>query len=409
MKQQRNDKTRAAGLLLAAAALPLTPLAAQTGGTLPITVDPASSPAAAATGAADQAVTMEPIVNTEPSGNEPDLAEPAAASARPAAREESRPRSARAAPSPAPPPAAAPAEAPATVPEAPVTVPIAAMPSPVPPAQPRPEPQAAPSPTTVVNEVQRRGTTFYPWLIGMVVLVGALALIFLRTRRRSDAQLAHSDLQLVMPTGSAPSPFAPSPAIAAIVAPPDFEDQDMTEPSTAEPVQEAAPVAATPDRAVRNGRPALQLLMRPVRAGVTEADARVDFELIVDNRGSAPVRDVRVAIWLVPAGSVNGARREIVPTETAAAARLEEVDPGRAELIESSVALATTEIDSDAVLPIVVAEARYRLRDGREECASAKFAVGVPLENELARFDLEHPSGMHENVVARPVEELEHA
>jgi len=38
---------------------------------------------------------------------------------------------------------------------------------------------------------------------------------------------------------------------------------------------------------------------------------------------------------------------------------------------------------------------------------AAFFAVGVPWEGELAHFDIENPSGLHEGVEARPLCEPE--
>ncbi len=57
----------------------------------------------------------------------------------------------------------------------------------------------------------------------------------------------------------------------------------------------------------------------------------------------------------------------------------------------------------------MVAEARYRLSDGSEGRTSAAFAVGVPWEGQLAHFDVENPSGLHEGVEAWPLGESEKA
>jgi hypothetical protein len=79
------------------------------------------------------------------------------------------------------------------------------------------------------------------------------------------------------------------------------------------------------------------------------------------------------------------------------------LDAGQAQTIETSVALPTSGVEGDSVLPVVVADARYRLPDGSEGRTSASFAVGVPVEGELAHFDMENPSGLHDDVEARPV------
>jgi hypothetical protein len=73
--------------------------------------------------------------------------------------------------------------------------------------------------------------------------------------------------------------------------------------------------------------------------------------------------------------------------------------------MEASVALPTADVEGDAVLPVVVADARYRLPDGSEGRTSASFAVGVPDGEELAHFGIDNPSGLHEGVVAKPLGE----
>ena len=73
------------------------------------------------------------------------------------------------------------------------------------------------------------------------------------------------------------------------------------------------------------------------------------------------------------------------------------------------VALSTEKVEGDAVLPVVVADARYLLPDGSEGRTSATFAVGVPDGEELAHFAVDNPSGLNEGVVAKPLGEMEKA
>ena len=54
-----------------------------------------------------------------------------------------------------------------------------------------------------------------------------------------------------------------------------------------------------------------------------------------------------------------------------------------------------------SVLVVVVADARYRLPDGREGRTSASFAVGLPNGDGLEPFAVEVPSGLYEDVEAR--------
>jgi hypothetical protein len=85
------------------------------------------------------------------------------------------------------------------------------------------------------------------------------------------------------------------------------------------------------------------------------------------------------------------------------------IDAGAAQKIETSVNLPMGQTHGDAVLPVVVAEARYRLPDGTEGRTSASFAVGVPDGEELAHFAIHNPSGLHEGVEARALGEPERA
>ena len=56
----------------------------------------------------------------------------------------------------------------------------------------------------------------------------------------------------------------------------------------------------------------------------------------------------------------------------------------------------------DAVLPVVVADARYRLPDGSEGRTSASFAVGMSVgEERLEPFPADRTSGLLENAEAR--------
>ncbi|HEX9932421.1 MAG TPA: hypothetical protein VGB08_06215 [Allosphingosinicella sp.] len=156
---------------------------------------------------------------------------------------------------------------------------------------------------------------------------------------------------------------------------------------------------------VHAGRPALDLDLRPRRAGVRGADAIVEFELALGNKGDAPARHVRVATWLFPSAVAQPADTQRALIEGGAAAggkaALPTLDPGSAETIDSSLSLPTAGVAGDEVLPVVLAEARYTLPDGSEERTTASFEVGVPAAGDLAWFAIDNPSGLHEDVVAR--------
>jgi Meckel syndrome type 1 protein len=170
--------------------------------------------------------------------------------------------------------------------------------------------------------------------------------------------------------------------------------------------EDSAPVAAA--AAPAEGCPEIDLRMRPVRAGVEGDGARVEFELTVDNIGAVPAQDVRVSTWMLAAGSSEAEQMLIAPAGQADTPPVT-LAPGEARTMEASVGLPTSEVDGDAVLPVVVADVTHRLPDGTTAHATARFAVGVPDGEELAHFSIDNPSGLHEGVVARELGEMERA
>ena len=166
-----------------------------------------------------------------------------------------------------------------------------------------------------------------------------------------------------------------------------------------EPTVAAAAAAAT---AAETGRPWIDFEIRPVRAGVGEDEAVVEFEMTVGNSGSVTARDVRVSTWLFAAGSPEESEMErmLIERPTDSGQPGVTIDPGNGRKIETAVAMPRAGLQ-DSILPVVVADVRYRLPDGSEGRTSASFEVGVPVEGELAHFDVEHPSGLHEGVEAR--------
>lgn len=368
MKHQSPSLARAAALLLAAAALPSTALIAQE------TAPPADPPVAETTTPPPDATTSIPPpvapapVEAETADPAPPVSE-AEATPAPAPRTVTRRTTTRTVSRA---PAAVAVPAPIAVAPAPVTTlpPADAVPLPPPVAQtPPPEilPETGPAPVATTVETGDSRDSILPWLLAGLLLVGALAFFALRRRRRTDV---YDDV------------YEEAPVVA--------------------PVAVAAPVVAeTPV-----GRPELELEMRPVRAGVSGDDARVEFELTVGNRGPVAAEDVRISTWMLASGATEAERALIEPNDHADTAPVT-IAAGEARTVEASVALPTSEVEGDAVLPVVVADARYRLPDGSEGRTSASFAVGVPDGEELAHFGIDNPSGLHEDVVARPLGEPE--
>jgi len=148
-------------------------------------------------------------------------------------------------------------------------------------------------------------------------------------------------------------------------------------------------------------RPWLEFLMRPVRAGTSEDEARVEFELTVGNTGTVPARDVRISTWMVAAGEGTDMERSLIEPPADAALSEMDIEPGDGARVDGAIGLPTESLHG-AVLPVVVADARYRLPDGSEGRTHASFAVGLPTSGDgLAPFDADEPSGLREDVEAR--------
>ncbi|MGA9582304.1 MAG: hypothetical protein WBR13_10090 [Allosphingosinicella sp.] len=378
MKPHPAPLARAAALLLAAAALPLTPAIAQN------TAAPAETevPPPDATISIPPPEATTPVQETETVSPAPVTEAEAAREAAPApTRTTTRRTTTRTATTRAPATVVAPAPV-ASAPVAVVPVPIetlppvstTALPPPVaqtPPVEVLPEIPPAPATTTVETGDSR--DSFLPWLLGGLLLLGAIAFFALRGRRRT----AVLDERTYEP--------APAPTVVPVAA---------------------APVVTPAETVIPAGRPELELAMRPRRAGVSGDDARVEFELTVGNKGPVAAENVRISTWMLAAGSSEAESALIVPRDHADTAPVT-IGAGESRVMEASVALPTAEVDGDSVLPVVVADARYRLPDGSEGRTSASFAVGVPDGEALAHFGIENPSGLHEGVVARPLREPE--
>jgi hypothetical protein len=394
MKQKLTPHRRAIGLLLAAVALPLTPALAQDVAPAPAqppivdVTPPAAEPAPPPVIApVPESVPTPPPVATTPT---PAVQTPVADVAPTTRTRTAPPPTRRTAPTrpattsvvrtPAP-AATAPAPAPTNAPlaAAPATSEAAPLAAP----EPAPAPEAAAPVAPAPQEPAQRGL-IWPWLLGALVLVGGLALLL--RRRRRDEEVYYEEVIDEPETVVAP---AMTPA---------FAEDRIAPPAMAPEVAAAASGAA----AVETGSPDIGIEMRPVRAGVNADDAVVQFKLTVDNHGDAAARDVRISTWMFAAGHASEAERTLIQGRDEADLPAVTIASGGAKRIESTVALSTANISQDSVLPVVVAEASYRLPDGSEAQTTRSFEVGVPIDGELAYFDVENPSGLHDDVEARP-------
>lgn len=402
MKQKLTMHRRATGLLLAAAALPFTPAFAQDATTQPPVVDvsppPVTTPAPEETVTPSQptptATTPPPTIVAPPptvsttrtvTTTRPTVApvEEAAPARRTTGATTRRSTSQARSSAPA---AAAAAPAVETVAAPDAAAPVAAAP-----------PETIPAPETLpvetLTEPAETAASGLPWpLLGLaaVLLAGLIAFFAFRRRRTRDEVYDDYREEAVYEQPVA-APVA-EPAMAAPLA-----TTDADEAAYAAPAAATAAAAA----AVEEGEPQIEFEMRPRRAGVGEDDAKVEFALGVVNTGNAPARDVRVSAWMLGAGSPGRSEAESALIDHV------DIEAGEDANVEATVRLARSGLSEDAILPVVVTEARYRLPDGSEGRTTASYAVGVPDGEEMMHFDVENPSGLHEGVVAREVDELE--
>ncbi|HYJ53242.1 MAG TPA: hypothetical protein VEW04_08715 [Allosphingosinicella sp.] len=277
---------------------------------------------------------------------------------------------------------AAPAPAPAPIVAEPVA-PVAAAPAPIAPA---PIPVDAVGPVAEQNSLAQ----YWPWLAAAgALLLAALTLLALRRRHTAYAE---REVYYDEPVYEA----APEPAYAAPVAAAAAADEvAASEPHTADMETLAASSEPAPDR------PWLEFLMRPVRAGTSEDETVVEFELTVGNTGSTAARDVRVSTWMVAAGEGTEMERSLIEPPADATRSDLSIEPGDGARVDGAMALPKDGLQGD-VLPVVVADARYTLPDGSEGRTHASFAVGRAGDGdgELEPFKLDR-TGITENVEAR--------
>ena len=388
----------ALGLLAAAAALPLAPLHAQQAGQ----AEPADDPPAAAAdpGDAQEAPSREPVTIAAPPAPEA----PAATAETPSPARRTAPATPRAGGGttvvvvPAPAQTGAYVPPPASSVDASVPARGSALPSPgyepSPYVSPTETPEVLPEPAPVATDTlvrtEQTGRARSPllWMLFgalAALLLAGLALL-LRGRRRHAYAVEHRHARTHYPD-PAPAPRAAPPAPAPVP------------PPAPEPVAAAIPFAAAAEPA----RPWIALTLRPIRAGITGSDARVEFELALENEGAAPATEVRVSAAMFPAGApASEMERLLVEGAGEGALPPTSIAPGAGKKITAAIEIPTAEVEGDSLLPVIAAEARYRLPAGGEGRTVASFAIGVPDGDGLARFAVAGSTGLHEDVVAHP-------
>lgn len=423
---------RATALLLAAVALPSI-AQAQESVTPPIVVVPTvPAPAPAPVQSApvtpgESRTTIAPGVLEQAAQEEREraAARQAEARAQQAAQRAERPAPRAAAPVAQPAPVVADPE--------PVTEAAPAVPAVTAPPVEAADTSVAPAAIAPVPPVQGNGGTV--WLIvaalgGLAALLAAAALM---RRRRSvepqpayvaDEEASYTPQPEAVPVASrtvAPDPIAAAPAFIAprpVAAPVNAarhkpvavkDRSGLQHPELVEP--EAEDIAAIMgDPAPRGSRPQLELGMRPTRAGVGRRDATVEFELTIANSGGLPAEDVRVGAFMLGAGSATSREieRMLVSPPVDSIVPADRIAPGDGTRLDAAVTLPRDQVEAlidesaDGFTPVLVADARYRLPDGREGRTAAAFTIGrVNGGTELVPIALHDDPSMYDDIEAR--------
>lgn len=404
---------RAVALLLAAAALPATALAQEPATPPTVLVPPAPAPA-------PQPVTPPPVpapvAQTPPAGQSRTTIVPGVVEQ---AEQEARERAAaRRAEAPARPTRAV--EAPQRA--APATAPAAAAPdaTPAAPAPVEPIAQTAPPVADPVAETAPAPVDAVPgdggtmWLI-LAALGGVAALIagaMLLRRRRADEPYIAEEVAVAAPMEPVaerrmPDPVTARPVANPAAAAPAFiaprHESDLHERTA--PIAGANPKHDTAKSALENAalsdadpadvaaalggakptgdRPQLELAIRPTRAGMSRRGASVGFELTVANAGGAPAQDVRIGAFMLGEHSAQQSEIERMLINSPQDSRIdaETIAPGDGATLEAMLTMPRDRVDAiagdaDGFTPLLVADARYRLPDGREGRTAAAFRIG---------------------------------
>ncbi len=313
-----------------------------------------------------------------------------------------------------------------TAPAAPAA-PAAAPPAAAPTAETAPPPVAEPAPitepapaTTEASGTQQVESSAVPWLVaaGLALVIALAGFVFFRRRRANEDDYYYEETAYEEPSVAAEpaAPVATRDYQPALVTPAfrRAETAPVAEPevvaaSTGIALHEATQAdmdALAASSSPEGNRPWLEFLMRPVRAGATDDETLVEFELTVGNTGSVPAEDVRISTWMFAADASEMERSLIAPPADAATSETR-IEPGDGAKVDATITLPRARL-ADDVLPVVVADARYRLPDGSEGRTSARFAVGLPSGDGLAPFAVALGDGLRDDVQAQLHGEAEH-
>lgn len=376
-------------------------------GPVPAPAQQEAAPQSAPATEAPNVIMAPPSPVVQPLPAEPEQA-PAAGSAEPAPRSETpAPRARISSRAPAPRPAerheaVAPVAAATPAPEqTPVPAPAletAAINQPAPDQTPpgqSPGPEVTPPPVEQLQATGEQATQtlwsrafgYWPWLVAALLVLGGVIAYFDMRRRRALAEEYDYAVEEEVPATDVPTAevpareFVPTGVAGA-------HSELLTRKSAADPVANthaAKAEAGAEDLAgIVNGkppvehRPWLEFGLRPLRAGTSGDEARVEIELTVGNAGDTAARDVRIAAFMLRSGKNGEMERMLIDPPADAMVSSASIEPGGGTRVDATLALPTEALpDPQSYRPVVVADARYRLPDGGEGRTTAAFELGL--------------------------------
>jgi outer membrane biosynthesis protein TonB len=231
-------------------------------------------------------------------------------------------------------------------------------PSPLPQAFPEAASTAAPA----TAEEDDAGSSFWSWLIGLLIVAGAGLVAFLWLRRR------------VGPIGPVVVPEIERPRV-----PPPPEPKP--EPAPSSPLPEPA-VAAPADAPVAAAPHPLYISIEPSKLALTLMNATLSYRLTLTNRGAEPLEDITIAADLVGAHAALQREEQLAGplTELVERHRLAGLAPDESGEVSGELrlplAMVRPIIQGKAVL--LVPLARFRVSAGGQEPRCFTVVVGQP-------------------------------
>jgi hypothetical protein len=291
------------------------------------------------------------------------------------------------------------------------------------------------APPPIVEQSAPESAAAFSWTYPLAVALGAILLggllfLFLRARRRESTEFAIVDEGALAWTAPLP-PAEPLPATTPVDR--SAQDELILEPPAPEPTPdppsflvraatppepEAKPVAAPP--ATNGGvigiqlRPWLELQFRPERATTTPAEASVQFELAVVNKGNIVATKVRVEAQMFNAGPQLEAEIEqffAAAIPPAASGMIPDIPPRDVATLRNVIAMPkdlVREIEINGrrlFIPTVAFNVIYEWGNGKKGRTSMAFLVGREAETPSSRmgpFRLDQGPRIYRQVGQRP-------